>query len=669
VTASAEHDSAGRDARVPRFDDDASGSVAAVAPGSVEHPGRNLAWVVVFGLAALQATYRVSSWDFWWHLAIGREAVLTRSTVPVDTFSYTFAGQPYHHKDLTADVLFYLAFDRIGFGGIGVLLACAVLVAAMGLRLGLGRHRPAVWMVMALAMVAAIQSRLIPRPLLFSECFFPLLLGLLEHARRKIAAPPRVVSGGAGGRRLDRDRAFGTALLPVVGLVWLWLNLHRGGVLGLIIVLGFALWTLLARAGALHARIASLLGPVPSWTQVAMAFGAFGGAVVAGTLNPSGLALYRTALAVTDDPIHQTMISEWAALTPTLALEVHPAATALIGCAFLVALLRLVWRATSATGGSGGADVDVWHVGVLVVTFAMSVSSVRYLSYASASAALALGLGWIAWLDARAARGRSFALPRGLPYLVALAGLVATAALNPHERGVGVAQRRYPEGALRAAEMMELGPRVRNAFVYGGYVIWEGAGRWRVAIDGRNDMLYPSEFFAEMVRGQRDRERFAAQWVAAPADWVLADNTAEQTCDASGCRERSNFLFLADDPGWMMVHWSEEAVIYVPRAGNERLADRAYEHLRANDLVGSLRRALRAADGDADALHAVRREVSRMVQSSPDSVRANALLAIFFHHLGPSHRMEVEAVLSRLGEIAPRHPAVAQLRTMLGPPR
>lgn len=590
-------------------------------------------------LVVLTATLRkVASWDLWWHLAIGREAVRTSSTVPVDTFSYSFAGAPYVHKDLGADVLFHAAFEAASFAGLTALQALPILAGLAGLAIGLGRNaRPVVWVALAAALIAATQFRIIPRPLVFTEGFFLLALGLIERARR------RVDDGGV--------RGFALALAPLVALSWLWLNLHRGGLVGLVLLLGLTL-DLAMRAGLhRHPLTARIAGARPGLHHVGAAAAAFAGAVAVGLLNPSGARLYTSGLAVSHDPIHRTFITEWQPLTAELALTVHPVATGLIAVALLAGTVRLLRDLRS--GNERTSPIQLWHLGVLALFTVQGVASMRWITHAVAAACLVIGL-LVCELLARRSSARS---PRMLLPLVALLGVIAVDATQHHEPGLGLTPDRYPVEALDAADRLELGPNIHNTFVYGGFAIWHQDGRRKVLIDGRNDMVYPSEFFLRCSRAESDPEVFGALWSETAGDWVLADNTPG----------REAFAFLDRDPGWFPVFWSEAAVIYVPRATHAHLETAAFRLIRPSDPMGSLRAALQAAEGEPARLDAIRMELGRMVSASPNSVRANTLLALFFDALGPAHRVQRDAVLDHLIAIAPDHPAVRELNRRLRP--
>lgn len=615
-----------------------SAQYGALVPG---RPQRSwfLAVVGIVAYAAVVSFRRVASWDVWWHLAIGREAMTTRTSVPVDTFSYSFAGAPYLHKDILADILFFVSFDQLGYAGIALIKAAAVLTAFIGIRIAMGRHgRPLAWVVLAFVFAAAVQSRIIPRPLVFTVGFFPLMLGLIERARRRI--DPRDWTG------------FFVAMLPAIFLQWVWLNLHRGGLIGLVLLAGLALSLVLQFVLHRMGPLAHVAGPRPGGGTLLVGFAVFVIAAAGGLLNPSGVALYQSGLAVTHDPIHRSFISEWQPLTPELALSVHPIATFLLAITWLALAVRLLSALFS--GRNRRPLIDVWHAGVLALFTYQGIASMRWLSYASAAAVVTLGLIVAEALDEQEERQplrqRAWAVP-----LAVLLGVAGLHLLDAHSPGLGPEPGRYPEGALAAADEMELEENVHNAFVYGGYTIWRSEGRRRVLIDGRNDMVYPSEFFLRCSRAQHDVALFAELWAETGGDWVLADNTPG----------RETFRFLSGHPDWMAVYWSEEAVIYVLRHERPDLADRALRFVRPAAPIESLGRALADAGQDPDRLSQIRQELLRMVGESREGIRANSLLALYYHHRGPSYRQQRDAVLAHLHAVYPDHPAVTELRMRL----
>lgn len=595
-----------------------------------------IAGAVVIVLAAiLVGARRIASWDVWWHLAIGRDAVRTGSTLPLDTWSYSFEGAPFVHKDLVGDLVLYGAFEALGYPGLVLLRALVVITLAAALWLATPRRArdPVSWFAAALLLIIAVQSRIIPRPLMFTVALFPLMLALLERARA----------------HLGDVRGFVRAHLPILALQWLWLLLHRGGLLGLVLLLGHA--CALALAVALHRAPAfrAAAGPRPAPPVVGAAFGLFAAAVLIGLANPSGLTLYTSALSVTHDDIHRTGITEWAPLTWELAETIHPVATLLIATAIGLVVGRL---GIALIERDRPSPVHVWHLGVLLLFTWQGIQSMRWLSYASGTAALCVALISADWA---LTRGTSFR-PRGLMTILGFLGLGLLHLLNPGIVGVGPLPNRYPEAALAFADEHDLGDDVHNAFVYGGYVIWHADGAHRVLVDGRNDMLYPSAFFDRCSRAQRDPQEFAALQAEHPTTWVLSENVPG----------RESFAFLWSDPEWAPVFWSDPAVVWIRTDAYPELAASQFRLLDPSFPTPSLQAALQRF-GDDEAAHAqLRRELERMLTASPTSLRALTTAALYFDHVGDvARRDELAAMLMRHhGD----HPVAQQLPSLFRSP-
>ena len=588
--------------------------------------------VVVLLAAALVGLRHIASWDVWWHLAIGRESLRSGGTVPVDLWSYSFAGQPFVHKDLVGDIVLFGAYDALGFAGLALLRGLVVIVLSSALWIATPRaSRDAVtWLAATLLLVVAVQSRIIPRPLMFTVAAFPVMLALLERARRHLSDLPRFVK----------------AHLPILALQWLWLLLHRGGLLGLVLLLGHTL--ALALAFVLHTRPRwrGVAGPRPLPSVILASALLFGAAMLLGLLNPSGATLYTSAVAVSGDTIHRTGISEWAPLTWELARTVHPVASALIAMGLGLTIGRLGMALLDPQRPS---PVHLWHLGVLVLFTVQGIASMRWLSYASGSAALVTALIGADWT---LTRGTAFR-PKGLMTILGFLGLGTLHLLNPSTVGLGEKPHRYPSGALAFADEAGLGADVHNAFVYGGYLLWHGDGERRVLIDGRNDMLYPSAFFARCAEAQRDPAVFRALQAEWPTDWVLAENTAG----------RESFTFLWHDPDWVPVYWSDPAIVWVRAAAHPALAAEAYRVLDPGHLVASLQAAIAVAPTRPDVAQRLEHELQRMLESAPESARPWTLAVLYFH--ARENEARRDEAFARLATLHPQHPMLPQLRAIL----
>ncbi|MCA9602253.1 MAG: hypothetical protein KC417_09525 [Myxococcales bacterium] len=244
--------------------------------------------------------------------------------------------------------------------------------------------------------------------------------------------------------------------------------------------------------------------------------------------------------------------------------------------------------------------------------------------------------------------------------LAAVVFLGAAVQFNTHAYGVGVVQDRYPDGALAFARAHGLDARPLNTFQLGGYVIWAGQDRFKVLIDGRNDLLYPDAFFREVSDGQESAEGFGRIANRFESTWVLASNEPG----------RETFLQAGHVPPWTEVYWSEPAVIYARMDAYPGLRGMAFRYLQADDLLGSLGRAFGAAQRDPAVLSSVERELARMHAASPHGLRVLTLLTLFHDARGPAGAALRDKYFADLVSTYPDHPAVFEVaRRLAGRPQ
>jgi hypothetical protein len=172
---------------------------------------------------------RIWDFDFWWHIATGRNIVETGTIPAQDPFSYVtqenrgkFEHTKYREPFLMrqywlAQVLFYGVFDY--FGGWGVVLLRSALLTLTVFLVYLGLRRASVPLLVSLAFVVPvffvfIQQFSADRPVLFSFLFGVIVFLLLDEYQRR------------------RDKLL--ILLPVAMLVWS--NLHGGFIFGMVMI-------------------------------------------------------------------------------------------------------------------------------------------------------------------------------------------------------------------------------------------------------------------------------------------------------------------------------------------------------------------------------------------------------------------------------------------------
>lgn len=394
-------------------------------------------WLVALGAFALAAGPAPADPDMYWHLASGRWMVENGELLRRDVFSSTIAGQPYSVGEWLGQIVLYAAYALGGWSGLALLRGLLVATAALFLTRAALRGGARAVIALPLVTVALLLSEIewTDRPQLFTLALFPLLLDLLLAAREG---------------RVRR-------LLFVPPLLLVWTDLHGGYVLGLALVLIFALDALLRRAHARAFAAAAALGALATLLDP----GALGvGAVLAHAASPPRFIVEESPPDV---------------LTPA-------------GLVFALFILATIFVALRA----GGTLFDAL---LLVPLLVLALSAQRHMPFFAFASVpyLALRLpAAVPLLDRTASLG---APPRAVLAGVStgVAAVVLAALLTlpgaPDERA-------YPAGAL--GPLAATSGALLNEYDWGGYLIWN-APEHPVFIDGR---LFPylPDTFAEFQR-------------------------------------------------------------------------------------------------------------------------------------------------------------------------
>jgi hypothetical protein len=480
--------------------------------------------MLLLALLALAAAWApTGDPDAWWHFATGRAILATHSTLPTDPWSSLHRGQPWAYKDLIADVLLYGAF-RGGFVGllalkavVGFLLGVAIFAAARG----------RIWIAAALAATLLAAVPLSERPSLFSMACFAGVWVLGDRGKHAAAG----------------------------SVAWLWVSLHRA------FPLGFAL--LFAQALAKRTRASILVAVVVP---------------VAGLINPSGLAAYRTAFAAAGSPEIRRMMSNWSGLGPSELLRAMPILAALVVLAIVAAAVALYRRRAAA---------DARDLAVTLALAAAIASAAQFVPYLALAAALTL---------ARLA-GESDPMPRAQQLAAALATLLLLVGRPaPFRLGEG---RATPVAAVDFARAHHLAGPVANSFELGGYLLWALPEASPLS-DGRNEVLYPPAFVERAIRSERDPAEFAAFRAQDHATWTLSSQRI------------GAHAFLRGDNRWLLAYADDAAAIWALKEAHPELEAESYRWLDPADVPGSVVRAIRAG-----AASAVAAELRRLEPLAP----------------------------------------------------
>jgi hypothetical protein len=472
-----------------------------------------LSWPLALGLVLFICLTNVGGLplladpDSHWHIAVGNWILANRAVPEVDTFSFTFTGEPWIAKEWLSQLLLAIAYNGAGWTGVMALSAAAVAVSfALLLRLLLRDLKPLPAMLFALAAAVMMAPHFLARPHLFA---FPVMLLWV-----------------AGLVRAVEERRAPEPLLLLAML--LWANLHGGFTLGLMLAAGFALEAVVGARNGAERKVLLV-----DWLKFGLAAG------LAACITPYGPESILVTLRIFGLGDALGMIAEWK--SPNF--QDQPMQELILLVALYLALSR-------------GLKLPVMR---LLIVIGLAHLYLRYARNAELLATLAplaiaplLARQWPSLRSDPHASGRLNALARPAgPGAVAIGLAMATifAAGMVRFADVKPPAATMPSAALAFARDAQLTGRVLNHYNYGGYLIRAGIPTF---IDGRGE-LYGGDFikrYSEAVnlRGEEPLEalldRYAIDWT-----FLVKDTPANKV--------------LAKLPGWRQAYSDEQATIFV----------------------------------------------------------------------------------------------------------
>jgi hypothetical protein len=423
--------------------------------------------------------------DFWWHLKQG-EFIYTTHNIPAkDDFSSTtyvadrvakevipatdyVQPTPENKADFWiknnlklawfAQLLLYIVYLFLGIPGIAVFKSCVFALAFLAAYLTMlkrGSAPLAAFLVLALIALIAVDFNY-TRPQIFSFLIFPCMLYTLYDFR-------------AGGRTI-----YG---LPI--LMLLWANLHGGFILGVIVLIVFALaetvkymiraWFHLPAARSLESRDLKKLLVVTLLSTAAS------------LLSPNGYEPFLFPLVQMHsvfraiEEYRRPMLYEYHAYWGMLALVV---------LSIIVAGVR--------------RRLDLTELAVSSVVILASLNGLRFIPFLALgtapflSFALTSASRWMAQTGLIAKIVKKLpGLTQGVKLLVPLlicTILLVTIARDTISGGVlraEVRERWYPSGAVAFIRQNAPQGNMLNQFSWGGYLIWTLGPRYKTFVDGR----------------------------------------------------------------------------------------------------------------------------------------------------------------------------------------
>lgn len=522
--------------------------------------------------------------DQWWHLKTGKYLLENRFDFPEeDVFSWTSGGHRWANHEWLSDALMYAGYRALGLRGL-IALKALLLSATFLLVGGLIYRRTgrADWAAAGALLAAwASQYSVHLRPPVLTYFFTAVYLHLLLNLER--------------GQRVRLTQALCFPLMV------LWVNLHGGAIVGLVIAGLCLVGTLLAWAAKRLRGEAEAGGAAMEIRARAGRYGLNLAIVALASLcNPFTYHIHLLTLKVMGNPELTRFVSELQ--PPDLRYTKGYLALLILLVAFGLAAIRRV-KASDALLVLFFLHQSLSHVRHLPL-FAIVVTPIVFESIAAWYQGLSSG---------KVAGGLRYArLVRWLLVALVLAGALGLVATRwrpftrPYLQGPGYVRQGTPADAVDFILHHEFRGKMYNPINFAGYLIWRlSPEHFQTFTDSRFDIfgsevmldclaidaantLSPEEYSyppqqQELLRWQIEQGRLAPYW--------------KRALEAYGI----NFMILGrdsrlhlsltgrSDSGWAKVYEDFGYSIYVREAPeNEALiesARRTYEALRQERLT------------------------------------------------------------------------------------
>ncbi|WP_424993382.1 hypothetical protein [Oceaniradius stylonematis] len=492
-----------------------------VAPGRIMAGFGALALLIAGLMLALAAPKLLNDPDTLWHIALGRDILATGVFPVADSYSHTFAGEPWIAKQWLSGVLLALAHMAAGWTGVVALTIGALLVTMAIVHRALARHlNPVAALLLGVWFFAMASSTFLARP---HALALPVAVWFIIH-----------VWDAAARRTAPRWAALGAMAL--------WANMHGGFTLGFVA----------AAAAFAHFIMNDPLWPRwRKWTPALIwrhrtvrrwiVFLAL--LPVVACIHPYGWQSIASTFVIADNPA-LAHIREWRSYAfgedRVLTLHLVAAFVLLLTTGLRTSLAKAVFIAFLIY-------LSLAHIRFVTLLHLLPAALLAG-EIARAFPALSLDR----WREKQVRDGLETLAgrhPRAL-MAAAVAGVVLAMVPSVANDRLSPAARTYPSAALEAVRDAWIAGNVLNGYGFGGALIFEGIPTF---IDGRADRLFDNgAFIAAHFQEAGDADALAATLVDHGIGWTLLPQ-GDPAIALLDARE-----------DWVRLHTDEHAVVHVP---------------------------------------------------------------------------------------------------------
>jgi hypothetical protein len=478
--------------------------------------------IVVFAGAARPVTDP----DFWWHLKTGQYLFETRHIPYTDIFSTMRLGSEWVTHEWLSEVFIYTVFRAFGFAGLIVAFSL-IITAACWIAYQQIKRRVGHPYVAGFALLLGAQSTAPTwgvRPQMFTFLLASIFIGVLTSYVR------------------EGKTKWLWWLAP---LMVLWVNLHAGFALGLVLI------GLTAVGLALEEYLSGARSYASAWRRVKPLLWLGLVCTAAVFCNPNGARMFLYPLETLRSHAMMRYIDEW--LSPNF----HKG---------MFMPLALFFLSTLGAMALSKKRVRITELLLLLVTCLAALRSARNVPFFVLIAmpllaehlwAWLTSQSWGGWLTApeKVETGINVRRKMVLNFLLLMAVPLLFAGVRVRQsmaEQAGVEAKDFPAAAVEYLRTHNPPQPLYNEYHWGGYLVWKLYPDYRVFIDGRAD-VYGDQFFDEFMsthagepNWKTSLDKYKVQTVMIMPDAALAS-------------------LLREDQRWQKVFEDQQAVIFTRR--------------------------------------------------------------------------------------------------------
>lgn len=485
-----------------------------------------------FGMVFLYFTYPMGLSDYWWHMNTGRWIWQNQSLPSVDPFTYSYATDDDLRRELIlkayylGQLLFYLVYSWFGVWGL-LFLKAALLTLPLWLlwRFMLYRGVPPAAGLILISLLPPLLYRFDElRAVIFSFIGTIAVFFLIE-----------VILD-----RLRQQKPLGWLLVALPFTMLLWANLHRGFLIGWVLLLAYGVSETIKLL-----RKNNALNPAAYQTLVLV----FGVSIFISLLNPNGLSAIFGNQAELLGPFTKVIdeffpLWKYAHFYDSMMLFYGCAIVALFASFYMLRARREVdyvyWLLLAGFIFEG---FSVFRFSFFLVIMCLAIAAPYYRQHSQ-------------WLVDNAPRVSLALLFLSVTFLTGMVSQRTALLYGPWEKAY------FPSDATYYVIRNRPPANIFNAFEYGGYLGWKLYPNYQIFIDQRN-----LDYDVYQEYGVATSGNYRQVFQKYNINTVLFYHTQPVTQ-----RRPAIVSQLMNDPAWQLVYLDQIASVFVRASNNPGLS-------------------------------------------------------------------------------------------------